>query len=87
VILTKHQQRMAELMHGRTSVEELEVMRKANMPLPVQMNAPPQNDTQMLLEELRAIRSQLNSQTLEIDNLKNQVRSQPTVSDRLTNDV
>lgn len=69
-ILTNHQRKMAELIHNKGNNQ-------------TQSNVVSQ-DTQLIVQELRAMRSELASLTIAVDNLKDQ-QSVPLLSDNRIN--
>lgn len=66
-ILTRHQLRMAELIHGKGQNQ---------VPLG-------QNDNGQLREEVRQLRELMHQQSITLDNLRNELRSTNTVQDRI----
>lgn len=72
-ILTKHQQKMAEFIHGRNA---------ENNQVPALYH-----EVQMLRAEVTKLREQLNEQTLLVDDLQRGLPSQSTVSERLSQDA
>lgn len=69
-ILTKHQMKMAALIHGKTIDENNNV---------VSSNA---NDSQ-LSQEVRQLRELMHQQTLALDNLRDELRTSNSVQDRI----
>lgn len=72
-ILTKHQQKMAEFMHGKSA---------ENNQVPALYH-----EVQMLRTEVTKLREQLNEQTLLVDDLRRGLPTESAVSERLSQDV
>jgi hypothetical protein len=69
-ILTKHQMKMAALIHGKTIDENSNVI------------ASNSNDSQVS-QEVRQLRELMHQQTIALDNLRDEFRSGQTVQDRI----
>ena len=70
-ILTKHQMKMAALIHGRTIDEHNNII-------------PMNSDTPQLSEEVRQLRELMHQQTIALDNLREEVRASHSVQDRIS---
>ena len=66
-ILTRHQQKMAELIHGNP---------QNRLPMV-------QNDDSQLSEDVRQLRELMHQQAIALDNLRDEVRSGKSVQDRI----
>lgn len=73
-ILTNHQRKMAELIHGHNSNPNQNPNQLPSM----------QSDTSQLREEVRQLRELMNQQAIALDNLRDDIRSSGNVQARIS---
>jgi hypothetical protein len=69
-ILTAHQRKMAEIVHGSNSNQNTNPQALA--------------ETTQMREEMRQLREMMNQQTLAIDNLRDEFRGRSNIEQRLS---
>ena len=74
VVLTKHQLRMAAIIHGRT-VDQFDNI--------IAISPATENSSQ-LSEEVRQLRELMHQQAIALDNLRDEVRTSHSVQDRIS---